>query len=67
MTISNPIEAVEIISSSNKRKRWTLFEKQLIVQETYHPGVTVSCKARKHGIPPPVNYLIGERSWRKVP
>jgi transposase len=61
MTISNPVEVVEIISSTNKRKRWTPFEKQQIVQETYHPGVTVSFIARKHGIPPSQLFY-----WRKM-
>lgn len=61
MTISNSVEIVEIITSINKRKRWTPFEKQQIVQETYHPGVTVSFIARKHGIPPSQLFY-----WRKV-
>lgn len=61
MTISNSIEAVEIISSTSKRKRWTPFEKQQIVQETYHPGVTVSFIACKHGIPPSQLFY-----WRKM-
>lgn len=51
MTISNTSEPIEIISSTKKRRRWTPFEKQKIVQETYHPGVTVSYIARKHDIP----------------
>jgi hypothetical protein len=42
MTISNTIESIEIISSTQKRKRWTAMEKRLIVQETYLPGATVS-------------------------
>lgn len=61
MTISNSIEPVEIITSTKKRKRWTLYEKQMIVQETYHPGVTVSYIARKHGIPPSQLFM-----WRKL-
>lgn len=61
MTISNPVEAVEIISSTSKRKRWTPYEKQQIVQETYHPGVTVSYIARRHGIPPSQLFY-----WRKM-
>jgi len=52
MTISKTIEAVEIITSTTRRKRWTPIEKQRIVQETYQLGVTVSYVARKHGIPP---------------
>lgn len=59
MTIS--IEPNEIICSTSKKRRWTAFEKHQIVQETYHPGVTVSYIARKHGIQP--NQLF---SWRKI-
>ncbi|KTD46060.1 hypothetical protein Lqui_2550 [Legionella quinlivanii] len=59
MTITT-IECNEIIHSSRKRKRWTAYEKQQIVHETYQTGVTVSFIARKHGIPP-VNYFTGEK------
>ncbi len=61
MTISTVLEASEVIASTKKRKRWTPFEKQKIVQETYHPGVTVSYIARKYGIPPSQLFL-----WRKM-
>lgn len=61
MTISNSLEASEIICSTLRRKRWTPVEKQQIVQETYQQGVTVSYIARKHGIPP--NQLF---YWRKM-
>jgi transposase len=61
MTISNTLESVEIICSTQKRKRWTALEKHIIVQETYHPGATVSYIARKHGIPPSQLFY-----WRKM-
>jgi len=60
MTIS-PLECVEIIQSTKKRRRWTAYEKQQIVHETYHAGVTVSFVARKHGIPPSQLFY-----WRKL-
>lgn len=60
MTISNPIEPVEIYHNPQRRKRWAALEKHRIVQETYQPGATVSYIARKHGIPR-VNYSIGEK------
>jgi transposase len=41
--------------------RWTALEKQIIVQETYLPGATVSYIARKHGIPPSQLFY-----WRKM-
>jgi transposase len=61
MTISKKVSASEVIHSTQKRRRWTLYEKQQIVEETYHPGVTISFVARKHGIPPSQLF-----SWRKI-
>lgn len=61
MTISTRIEPDEIICSTLKKRRWTPFEKHQIIQETYHPGVTVSFIARKHGIQPSQLFL-----WRKI-
>jgi transposase len=61
MTISNTVEAIEIIHSTQRRKRWAAIEKHKIVQETYQPGATVSYIARKHGIPPSQLFY-----WRKM-
>ena len=61
MTISTHKEPVEIVSNTDKRRRWTAFEKQQIVQETYLPGVTVSYIARKHAISPSQLFY-----WRRV-
>ena len=57
----NAIEITEIIHSTQKRKRWTAYEKQQIVNETYHPGVSVSFVARRHGMSPSQLFL-----WRKL-
>ncbi len=61
MTISNPIESVEICHNTQHRKRWAAIEMHKIVQETYQPGATVSYVSRKHGIPPSQLFY-----WRKV-
>lgn len=61
MTITKEGMISEVICSTQKRRRWTPFEKQQIVQETYHPGVTISFIARKHGIPPSQLFY-----WRKL-
>ncbi len=61
MTISKAGIISEVICSTQKRRRWTPYEKQQIVQETYHPGVTISFIARKHGIPPSQLFY-----WRKL-
>lgn len=57
----NTTEVTEIIHSSAKRKRWTPYEKQQIVNETYHPGVSVSFIARRHGLSPSQLF-----QWRKL-
>ena len=57
----NVTEVTEIILSTVKRKRWTAFEKQQIVNETYHPGVSVSYVARRHGLSPSQLF-----QWRKL-
>jgi transposase len=61
MTISKAGIISEVICSTQKRRRWTPLEKQQIVQETYHPGVTISFIARKHGIPPSQLFY-----WRRL-
>lgn len=60
MTIST-LECTEVVQSTKQRRRWTAYEKQQIVHETYHPGVTVSFIARKHSIPPSQLF-----HWRKL-
>jgi transposase len=61
MTLSNSVETVGVIYSTQRRRRWTAYEKQQMVQETYHPGVTVSYIAWKQGIPPSQLFY-----WRKL-
>jgi transposase len=53
-------EQIEVVTSQERRRRWTAAEKRSIVQETYEPGVTVSLIARRHGIAP--NQLF---YWRR--
>ena len=61
MTMSNFLECNEIIHSTKSRRRWTAYEKQQLVQETYQGGMTVSFVARKHGISPSQLFY-----WRKL-
>lgn len=42
---------VEVITSVQRRRRWTAHQKMSMVDETYEPGESVSSVARKHGIP----------------
>jgi len=49
MTI-NEQETVHVITSVERRRRWSIYEKKAIVEETYEAGKSVSYVARKHGI-----------------
>jgi transposase len=50
--MTNPADRVEIITSVQRRGRWTASEKVRIVEETFEPGMTVSLVARRHGVAP---------------
>src|SRR5262249_26396787 len=50
--MTNPEDRVEIITSVQRRRRWTASEKVRIVEETFEPGMTVSLVARRQGIAP---------------
>ncbi len=50
MTINN--DKVEVVTSVQRRRKWSPAEKKSMVQETYEPGKSVSCVARLRGIPP---------------
>ena len=52
MSMTNPADRVEIITSVQRRRRWTASEKVRIVEETFEPGMTVSLVARRHGVAP---------------
>lgn len=54
-------ERVEVITSVQRRRRWTPEQKLAIVEETYQPGMSVSLVARRHGIAP--NQLF---DWRRL-
>ena len=54
-------ERVEVITSVQRRRRWSTEEKVRIVEETYLPGNSVSLVARHHGIA--ANQLF---AWRRL-
>ena len=47
--MTGSIDRVEVITSVQRRRRWSAEEKAWIVQETYAPGMSVSLVARQHG------------------
>jgi transposase len=54
-------ERVEVITSVQRRRRWSTEEKVSIVQETYAAGMSVSLVARRHGVAP--NQVF---NWRRL-
>ena len=52
---------VEIITSVQRRRRWTPSEKKAIVEETEQPGMSISSVARKYALHP--NQLF---TWRRL-
>ncbi len=62
MTSSNN-NRVEVITSTEKRRRWSAYEKRTIVEETYRPGMSVSYIARKNMVYLRAKYSIGEDKW----
>ena len=60
MSMSNPTNHIEIITSVQRRRRWTASEKVRMIEETFEPGMTVSLVARRYGVAP--NQLF---TWRR--
>src|SRR5204863_6439647 len=61
VSITGTIDRVEVITSVQRRRRWSAEEKVRMVQETYAPGMSVSLVARQHGVAP--NQLF---TWRRL-
>ena len=61
MSMSNPPNRIEVVTSVQRRRRWTASEKVRMVEETLAPGMTVSLVARQHGVAP--NQLF---TWRRL-
>lgn len=55
------MDTVEVITTVQRRRRWTAQEKQRIVEEAEQPGMSISFVARKYSINP--NQLF---SWRRL-
>jgi transposase len=59
--MTNSTNRVEIITSVQRRRRWTAPEKVRMVEETFEPGLTVNLVARRHGVA--ANQLF---TWRRL-
>ncbi len=51
----------EVITSVQRRRRWTTAEKLQMVEESELPGMSVSCVARKYGVAPSQLF-----TWRRL-
>jgi transposase-like protein len=54
-------ETVEVITSDQRRRRWSVAEKQRLVRRTYEPGMSVSLVARQEGVSAGLLF-----QWRKL-
>jgi len=61
MDMTSNKERIEVITSVQRRRRWSAEEKAAIVQETYAPGTSVSYVARRHGVAPSQVF-----QWRRL-
>src|SRR5688500_8627532 len=61
MTSASDPERVEVVTSVQRRRRWSLSEKLRAVQETTAHGMTVSYIARKYGMAPTLLF-----KWRRL-
>lgn len=50
MTITK--DQIHVVTSVERRRRWSIEEKRTIIQETYLPGMSLSLLARKYAINP---------------
>jgi transposase len=58
---SHSTQQIEIITSVQRRRRWSSREKLEIVEESEIPGISVSAVARKHGVSPSLLF-----TWRRL-
>lgn len=59
--MTNSKNRIEVITSVQRRRRWSYTQKRDIVQETFPPGMNISFTARKHGISPSQLY-----KWKRL-
>ena len=59
--MSDDYQRIEIITGTERRRRWTAADKLAIVEETLLPGESVSAVARRHGVAANLLYR-----WRRL-
>ena len=61
MTSASDPQRVEVVTSVQRRRRWSLSEKLRAVEEASAPGMTISYVARKYGMHPSLLF-----KWRRL-
>ena len=61
MRMTDTPEKVEVITSVQRRRRWSAAEKMRMVEESQEPGASGSLVSRRHGVNP--NQLF---TWRRL-
>ena len=61
MRMTDTPEKVEVVTSVQRRRRWSAAEKMRMVDESQEPGASVSLVARRHGVNP--NQLF---TWQRL-
>src|SRR6478609_7402726 len=61
VNMSRRTEAVEVITTDQRRRRWSAQEKASLVRRTYEPGMSVSLVARQEGVSASLLF-----QWRKL-
>ena len=60
-----PCRRVEVITSVQRRRRWSVAEKVRLVEEAMQPGMSVSYVARQAGISPSQLFLEAPHARRR--
>ena len=59
--LKSSVGSIEVITSVQRRRRWSAEEKRVMVEEAEQPGSSVSQVARKYGVNP--NQIF---NWRRL-
>ena len=61
MSTTRHTDRIEVFVRDQRRRRWSLSEKQALVRRTYEPGMSVSLAARQEGVAASLLF-----QWRKL-
>lgn len=61
MSTTRHTETIEVVTTDQRRRRWSVAEKAELVRRTYEPGMTVSLVARQSGVAASLLF-----QWRKL-